>query len=217
MSLLGSTGRKVRSTSRVSLTPGARTLLHRALGTSAAILTCSRPLLCSSRTQPPGGGSGALTCVPSPVSQRRRRTITCPETAAGAAGPGPARLLTPGDSGSADCPAVRSGEGRAMTARGNSVTAAEGPGPWLKSAGPNDRWAARRPPPPRRSVLTTSAWRPLWLRKQPGSRRNRTSLLNSCLPEVSRFAPSGGAEELSFGLAKWGETTEAGSTGLSIS
>lgn len=34
-----------------------------------------------------------------------------------------------------------------MTARGSSVTAAEGPGPWLEIAGPNDRWAASPPPP----------------------------------------------------------------------
>lgn len=32
-----------------------------------------------------------------------------------------------------------------MTARGNSGTAAGGPGPWLEITEPNDRWAAGLP------------------------------------------------------------------------
>lgn len=116
--------------------PGARTL-HPALGTSATVLTCSRPRW----THPPGCGSGAQSCVPSPVSQRRRGPITCPVTAAGTSGPGQPRPPILAGSGSADCPAVRFGAGRAMTARGNSVTAVEGLGPWLEIAGLKYRWA----------------------------------------------------------------------------
>lgn len=116
--------------------PQARTLLHPALRTSAAGFTCPRPGLCSFWTRAPGGSSGAPTWIPSPT-----RFITCPVPAAAAAGPGQARPPTPGGSGSADCPAVRSGAGTAMTARGNSVTAAEGRGPWLETAGLDGRWA----------------------------------------------------------------------------
>lgn len=97
--------------------------------------TARAPLLLEFTTR---GSSGARDCIPSPISQPRRGPITCPVTAAGAAGPGLARPLTLGGSGNADCPAVHSGAGRAMTARGNSVTAGEGPGPWLEIAGLKD-------------------------------------------------------------------------------
>lgn len=107
-----------------------------------------------------------------------------------------------------------------MTAHGSSATAAEGPGPWLEIAGPNDRWAASPPPP---FVRTTSAWWSRGLRNEPGSRRKHTSqTLTQLSPGSVPGSPQAAArrsctKELRLGLAKCSETTEAGSTGLSIS
>lgn len=101
-----------------------------------------------------------------------------------------------------------------MTARGNSVTAAEGPGPWLEIAGPNDRWAAGTPV--------------LWSLLQPGGPRGRGSTLEAAGGTHHRYfrelppgsvpgSPLGGATKPSLRLAKLSETTEAGRIALSFS
>lgn len=166
----------------------------------AKTLRGSRPRPCAFSTRHPAAPAGPPTCVPSPVSQRRRRPPTCPVTAAEAADPGPARPPTPGGSGSVGCPAARSAAGRAVTARGSSGTAAEGPGPWLEIAGPRDAWAAGPTAPPPRAP-TTSARRSRGLRKPPGSHRKHTSqtLNTTGSRKCSRLALGGGARELRGG------------------
>lgn len=140
------------------------------------------PRLRSFRTQRPGCGSGAPSWVPSPAWERRRDLITCPAPAAGAAGPGQARPLTPGGSGSAGCPAVRYGARTAATARGSSATAAPGRGPWSERAGLH----APAPTPAGPAVPEAE----LAARKPPEARVTRA---RRCLPEVFRSGPGAGA------------------------
>lgn len=85
-----------------------------------------------------------------------------------------------------------------MTARGSSVTAAEGPGPWLEIAGPNDRWAASPPLPFRThyfSLVEPGAEERAW--KPPEAHITDTYTVVS--RKRSGIAPSGGAEELREG------------------
>lgn len=172
------------------------------------------PHVLTASAQQPDCGNEARSCVPSPVSQRRRRPITCPVTAAGPADPGQGRPPTPGGSGSAGCPAVRSGAGRAKTGRGNLVTAARGLGPWLETVVTKGQWAAS----PRLGAHYFRPWS--WrLRKRPGSRRKHTLQTPPGWPPGSALEPppSGGAAERSSGIAKLSEITEAGRIGASFS
>ena len=161
--------------------------------------------------QQPDCGNEVRNCVPSPVSQRRRRPITCPVTAAGPAGPGQGRPPTPGGSGSAGCPAVRSGAARAKTGRGNLVTAARGLGPWLETVVTKGQQLPVQCPLLQAVVVEAkeAAWKP------PEAHIADTSSVAS--RKCSGTAPSGGAAERSFGIAKLSGITEAGRIGARFS